>query len=287
MKRTAAPLLFLAAAQLAAFDWPQVQPVQLDSFYSYFGQLRGGTISSSLIFSEPSEVKAADGGYLTVIIREHNDETDFFPSALGNAVVIAHKDSLLTVYANIDAASLDEINVDRQDVEAGAPLGSTGDSAWQHGNSALEFQVIDTKNNTAINPRLLAPRIGRELPLSISGIVMQGRNGRFYEASRQNALPAGTYRVYARRQPTAVPYKTRISINGTLVDELLYDLLRQDGNQLCVSGRKNYPKDAVYPDGRLHLIGEANLAAGHNALQLTLIDILGKETSALYNLSIY
>ena len=80
MKKTAIICAAIAAAYTAAsaFEWPQEQQIQSDSFYSYFGQLRGDTISNSLIFSDPSEIKAADNGCLTVIIKEYNDDTDFF-----------------------------------------------------------------------------------------------------------------------------------------------------------------------------------------------------------------
>ena len=215
MKKTAIICAAIVAAYTAAnaFEWPQEQQIQSDSFYSYFGQLRGDTISNSLIFSDPSEIKAADNGCLTVIIKEYNDDTDFFPSTLGNAVIIAHSDNLMTVYGNIDAESLPENLSETKEITTGTPLGISGNSAWQQGHSSLEFQVIDTKNNTAINPRILMPRIGKELPLYPSGIVLQNRNGRTFKIAEQNVIPAGFYRVYQKRQAVAVPYKTHISVN--------------------------------------------------------------------------
>ncbi|MCI6322759.1 MULTISPECIES: M23 family metallopeptidase [Treponema] len=289
MKKTAIICAAIAAAYTAAsaFEWPQEQQIQSDSFYSYFGQLRGDTISNSLIFSDPSEIKAADNGCLTVIIKEYNDDTDFFPSTLGNAVIIAHSDNLMTVYGNIDAESLPENLSETKEIATGTPLGISGNSAWQQGHSSLEFQVIDTKNNTAINPRILMPRIGKELPLYPSGIVLQNRNGRTFKIAEQNVIPAGFYRVYQKRQAVAVPYKTHISVNGTIVDGTSYDLLRQDGSSICVSGKRNYPKTVLYPTPDLMLLGEVNFTQGKNAVQFTLSDILGKETSATYYLTNY
>ena len=289
MKKTAIICAVIAAAYTAAsaFEWPQEQQIQSDSFYSYFGQLRGDTISNSLIFSDPSEIKAADNGCLTVIIKEYNDDTDFFPSTLGNAVIIAHSDNLMTVYGNIDAESLPENLSEKKEIATGTPLGISGNSAWQQGHSSLEFQVIDTKNNTAINPRILMPRIGKELPLYPSGIVLQNRNGRTFKIAEQNVIPAGFYRVYQKRQAVAVPYKTHISVNGTIVDGTSYDLLRQDGSSICVSGKRNYPKTVLYPTPDLMLLGEVNFTQGKNAVQFTLSDILGKETSATYYLTNY
>lgn len=270
------------------FDWPQEEVIQSDQFYSYFGQLRGETISNSLIFSEPSDIKAADKGTIEIFIKEFNDNTDFFPSTLGNAVIISHSDNLLTVYGNIDFDTINsEIFNSSEMIETGTVLGKSGNSAWQQGRSSLEFQVIDTKNNTAINPRLLMPRVGKELPLYYNEVILQNKNGRQFNASTQNSLPAGTYKVYKKRQAVASPYRTRVAINGTVVDQISYDLLRQDDFQICVSGKKNYAKNILYPNNDLQLLGETTLTSGKNALQLTLIDILGKETYATYMLSIY
>lgn len=288
MKRFIISACILLISSIAfSFDWPQEKVVQSDQFYSYFGQLRGETISNSLIFSEISDVKAADDGYLTVIINEYSDHTDFFPSTLGNAVILSHTDNLLTVYGNIDSESILKEAFNENSIKCGETFGTSGNSAWQQGHSSLEFQVIDTKNNTSINPRLLMPRVGKELPLYYNEIYLQGKNGRQYNIMNQNILPSGIYKVYKKRQAVAVPYRTRVAINGTVVDQISYDLLRQDDNQICVSGRKNYSKSILYPNNDLQLLGEATLTPGKNALQLTITDILGKEVNATYLLTIH
>lgn len=288
MKRFIISACILLISSIAfSFDWPQEKVVQSDQFYSYFGQLRGETISNSLIFSEISDVKAADDGYLTVIINEYSDHTDFFPSTLGNAVILSHTDNLLTVYGNIDSESILKEAFNENSIKCGETFGTSGNSAWQQGHSSLEFQVIDTKNNTSINPRLLMPRVGKELPLYYNEIYLRGKNGRQYNVMNQNILPSGIYKVYKKRQAVAVPYRTRVAINGTVVDQISYDLLRQDDNQICVSGRKNYSKSILYPNNDLQLLGEATLTPGKNALQLTITDILGKEVNATYLLTIH
>lgn len=287
-KITAFIFITFAIFSAHSFDWPQEEVIQSDQFYSYFGQLRGDTISNSLIFSEPSEIKSADKGTLEIFIKEFNDNTDFFPSTLGNAIIVAHSDNLLTVYGNIDYDTINtELLTSSETIESGTIFGKSGNSAWQQGRSSLEFQVIDTKNNTAINPRLLMPRVGKELPLYYNEVVLQNKNGRQYNVSTQSTLPSGTYKVYKKRQAVAAPYKTRVAINGTVVDQISYDLLRQEDFQICISGKKNYSKSVLYPNSELQLLGETTLTSGKNALQLTLIDILGKETYATYMLSIY
>ncbi len=280
-------LVYFNIFNIFAFDWPTSKVVQSDQFYSYFGQLKGGTISNSLIFSEPSEVKASDKGKTVAVISDFEDMTDFFPSTLGNAVIILHNDNLMTVYGNIDSETISENLKESKYIEAGTELGFTGNSAWQQGRSSLEFQIIDINNNTSVNPRLFMPRVGKELPLYYGDVVLQNRNGKRFKVATQNTLPSGLYKVYRKRQSVAVPYKTRVSINGTVVDQISYDVLMQSDLQLCAVGKKNYPKDILYPNSDLQLIGEVSLTPGKNALQLLLSDILGKETLATYIVTIY
>lgn len=49
-KITAFIFITFAIFSAHSFDWPQEEVIQSDQFYSYFGQLRGDTISNSLIF---------------------------------------------------------------------------------------------------------------------------------------------------------------------------------------------------------------------------------------------
>lgn len=280
-------LVYFDIFNIFAFDWPTSKVVQSDQFYSYFGQLRGGTISNSLIFSEPSEIKASDKGKTVAVISDFEDMTDFFPSTLGNAVIVLHNDNLMTVYGNIDSETISENLRESKYIDAGSELGFTGNSAWQQGRSSLEFQIIDINNNTSVNPRLFMPRVGKELPLYYGDVVLQNRNGKRFKIATQNALPSGLYKVYRKRQSVAVPYKTRVSINGTVVDQISYDVLMQSDLQLCAVGKKNYPKDVLYPNSDLQLIGEVSLTPGKNALQLLLCDILGKESPATYIVTVY
>ena len=100
-------LLTLTSFFAFSFDWPQAE-VSKNSFNSYFGQNRGGILSTSIIFSEPEEVKVAEDGYITAIITDNSDDSDFFPSTLGTAVIIAHNDELVSVYGNLDEETLNK-----------------------------------------------------------------------------------------------------------------------------------------------------------------------------------
>lgn len=270
------------------FNWPQTEQINSDSFHSYFAQLRGNTISNSLIFQEPSTVQAADQGFISMIMVDYQDDSDFFPTALGNTIVICHNDSLATIYGNLEEETVINCLFKNEVVENAEVLGQTGNSAWQHGKSSLEFQVIDLKNRTSINPRILMPRIGNELELYTQNVTLIAKNGRRHELAVSRSIPAGTYKIYQKRLSVAVPYKTQIFLNGTLVDSISFGVLSEEDNKVCVKGNKSYSKEDLYPDKNLILTGEANFTAGQILLQISLKDINEKkEYNANYSLSVY
>ena len=152
------PFIILSIPFFAhAFDWPQ-ENVNKDSFYSYFSQLRGGTTSSSLIFSESSSIHASESGVILIKFDEHDDDMGWFESPLGNTLIIQHEDSFSTVYANLDEETIPKTLSGK--IEKGTLLGQSGNSSWQDGASALEFQVLDSKNHYSVNPRILLPWTG-------------------------------------------------------------------------------------------------------------------------------
>lgn len=270
--------------QTAAFDWPQDE-VTKDSFTSYFGQNRGNILSTSVIFSEPAEIKAAEDGYVLAILTENNDDSEFFPSTLGTAVILAHDDNLLSVYGNIDKDSL-TLNETEKTIEAGAILGQSGNSGYQNNNGNLEFQIVDAKNKSAINPKVLMPRSESELPLSLSGIIIQSKNKDFYDINTYKTFNSGLYKVYFKRNAIAAPYKTSISINGLIVDQISYDTITQENNKLCIIGKKKYTSNDVFPEENLQLIGEAMFTPGRATLGLVITDFLGNVKQLNYSIII-
>ena len=264
-----------------AFDWPQ-NAVKSDSFFSYFGQLRGGQISSSLIFYDPSPVKASEDGKVVAVLSEHNDEMGWFESPLGNAVVVSHNDNLMTVYGNLDADYSPENIFELSDVSTGTSFGTSGNSGWQQGTSCLEFQVIDLLQKTAINPRVLMPHEGHERELSVGAITAVGKNGTSYPVWNKMSLPAGQYMIYRARQKNTIPYKTSVSVNGALTEVISYDKLKQSEKRLCVVGNNFYPVEKVYPNKDLQLLSLLTLSSGKNIVSITVTDILGAEKAAEY-----
>lgn len=284
MKKTIiSTLLILTSLSAFSFDWPQAE-VTKNSFNSYFGQNRGGTLSTSIIFSEPEEVKAAENGYITAILTENSDDSEFFPSTLGTAVILAHNDELISVYGNLDEETLTIKN--EKELDAGAIIASSGSSGYQENNSNLEFKIIDAKNKSAINPNVLMPRAEEELPLSLSGIIIVNKNNDYYDINTYKTYSSGLYKIYFKRNPIAAPYKTTVSINGVLVDQLSYDMITQENNKLCIIGKKKYTASDVFPNNDLQLLGEAMFTPGRATLGLTISDMLGNVKQLNYNIVI-
>ena len=286
MKKIFTALILISAGLTAfCFDWPQAE-VTKDSFNSYFGQNSGGILSNSVIFSAPEEVKAAEDGYITAIITEYNDDSDFFPSTLGTAVIISHNDDLISVYGNLDAETLTLKNENEHTIDGGATIASSGNSGYQENHSNLEFKIIDSKNKSAINPQVLMPRAEEEIPLSLSGIVIGSKNNDFYDINTYKTFSSGLYKVYFKRNPIASPYKTSISINGVIVDQLSYDMITQENNKLCIIGKKKYTDADIFPNEDLQLLGEAMFTPGRVTLGLSISDILGNVKQLNYNIVI-
>lgn len=269
----------------SAFDWPQNE-TSSDSFFSYFGQLRGGTIEPSIVFSENSEVKAAEKGNVAIILTEHDKDYGWFESTLGNTVIIAHADQMDTIYANLDEDDFAAKDFTKTEVRQGEYLGTSGNSGWQMGENCLEFQVIDTKTSSAVNPRGLMPRIGNELPLVMGRIYLEDEAGVLHNLLNEHVLAPGMYKVYHTRQEVAVPKRTSVALNGVTIETIYYDTLKEVDGHLCAIGNKNYTVEQLYPDPSRQLLGCVQLTTGKAALKLALVDILETAQTITYNLEI-
>ncbi len=279
-------LLTLISLPLIAFDWPQ-EETESDMFYSYYGQLRGDQISSSLIFTDPSEVNACQDGQIAVILTEHDDGMGWFNSTLGNCIIISHSDNLNTVYGNLENSSIPEELSTKQKAEKKEILGYSANSGWQKSQSCLEFQVYDTKNNTSVNPRILLPRKGKELSLHCTNLTLIDKEGTEWELSKTRKIPSGNYKIYKDRQEVAVPFKTLVAINGVTNETISYETLSQVERKLCIHGNDFYSKEVFYPANDKQLLGKVLFTKGYNSLSITLVNILGITQTFTYNLEIY
>jgi hypothetical protein len=267
------------AAALAAFDWTQ-DGVNINSFLTEFARLRGRMLSPSLVFAHGAEIRASEQGTVTVIIREPDSEANRFYSTLGNAVIVNHSDDLITVYGNLAEVSVFG-NVDSQSI-----IGVSGSSGWQPGESGLEFQAADIKNRKVINPRILLPHFEAELPLAVSTVTAVNRQNETFTLSAAARLASGQYSLYLSGL-RGFPFRTSVSVNGALIETIVYDTLHEQNGKLAVYGNRYYTTAEIYPDERTLFLADVVLARGRNTVRVLLSDINNKETQATYSFEVY
>lgn len=289
MKNT--KIIFTALALLAmpvllfAYDWPQPES-ETNTVKSQFGQLRGSTISSSMIFSEKQEVKSCDKGKSIAVISEHEDDFGWFESPLGTAIIVEHGDKLCTVYANLDRNTI----TDYQDVftvSAGETLGTSGQSAWHNEGDYLEFKVFDTKSHTAVNPKILMPKSGREKVLDAGEITLEDKNGNKRNLLVERKIPSGTYFVYRKRNEIEMPFQTLIAVNGNTTEKISYETMTEKNGRLSIRGNSFYSSKDLYPDSVKQLLGTVQFNKGQNTLSITMVNLLGNQAAISYKLDIY
>lgn len=272
---------------LFAFDFP-FDDIAQDAFAMNFGEFSGETINTSLKFTREGNVKALDDGKLILVMTDEDDESRFFPSTLGSSIYISHKDGIMSIYGNLDKTSITSEFIDESVITKGEVIASTGKSGWQDVKSTLELQVLDVTSGTAVNPRTLLPRIEKEKRIVNGEITLLNKDGRYTSLAATRTFPSGVYKVYERRVGNYTVYKTYTGINGDIQEVISYDSVRGDNNQLYINGQsKKYPGTVVYPDDKLHLLGEVNLKPGKSILLIEQENLLGEKATNNYNISAY
>jgi hypothetical protein len=254
------------------------------SFSSVFAGLRGNMLSGSLVFNSRGEVRAADEGIALAVIRDPVNGSDRFYSPLGNAVAIDHNDDLLTVYGNLGTIALDSVPLD---LNIGDVIGVSGSSGWQGAENGLEFQVIDVKQERIINPKRLMRPLADERPAQIGGLSAVSKRGENYRILETPSFPTGVYTLYHDFNPTFFPNKTTISVNGTDVETITYDMMGERNGKLAIRGKKYYTQEEIFLGARRMVLGEVTLLRGRNTIRVVALNINGVETGAVYVVNNY
>lgn len=276
---------FLLSFSLFAFEWP-IENFETNATRSFFGQNKGGILSTSLVFTDPSPIHATENGKVLIVMTDENDDNDFFPSTLGTSCIIQH-DNLISVYGNLDSENLEESSFSKNKIESGDTIGYSGNSGWQDDRSSLEFQIVDTGNKTAINPKILLSRSAEKNDISITNVYAVNKNGDIFDLKNSKSFSSGIYRFYQTRKEIYVPFRSSIGINGVISDQISYDTIIQENGKSCVIGKKKYSSTDIYPNENLILIGEAMMTAGRTAVTITVQDMLENTKIVNYTLNIY
>jgi hypothetical protein len=276
-------LLFAVSFLLPAFEWP-MENVNALSFSSGFAELRGNMLSGSLVFISHGEVHAADNGITLAIIRDPDNGSDRFYSPLGNAVVIDHNDDLLTVYSNLETIAPHSLPFD---LNTGDVIGVSGSSGWQGAQNGLEFQVIDVQQERVIKPKRLMRPLADERPARVGGLSAVNKRSENYRFSEVSSFPIGVYTLYHDFDRMFLPNTTTVSVNGTDIETITYDMMVERNGKLAIRGKKYYTQEEIYIDERRMILGEVTLLRGRNTIRVVAQNINGMETSAVYVVNNY
>ena len=277
-------MLFLVISLLSAFNWPQLIETNQD-ISTYFGQPRGSAFSNSIVFENPSEVKPAEDGYLLINLKTGIADMGWYENTLGNAVILAHENDLLTVYGNLEEIIIPE-SQESTIITKSQNLGYSGSTGWQKGKNSLEFQIIDTKSSKVINPFILMPSLQAKTDLVIKDFVAVNNSGKEIPISNYSKLNSGVYNLFIQKQPSGTTYKTSVYVNGAVVENIIYDVLSSSENRLTVLGKENYFFDEIYKNNEKQFLAEVVLPRGRNQITITIEDFFGNQKTTTYTIEV-
>ena len=291
--------LFAAAFAATAFaagalEWPVARPEIL----SLFGQRGVNGIERGIVMEGGRTVRAAGDGFVLTVIEENRNMTGF-PSALGNAMLIAHSDGIVSVYGNLESAEMP----DGGRVETNAVIARTGNSAWQaraaargqEGRGVCIFQVEDQAQNTLLNPLLLLPQVQDEFRPTIARVTLVSQSGRSYNPETSTTVAAGSYRVYAavtdlyvRDSAQLAPFRVAVVVNGREASAVSFDTMSKKQNMLVPNSTPQYfdGSSPVYSEDGSIYAGNISLARGRSEVTIAARDFAGNERTASYLLQV-
>lgn len=236
---------------------------------SVLGKTRFGEVERGITYADSENVRVAGHGFLLMKFQKKYG----FPSTLGNSVIIAHDNGLVSVYGNLEDESITEFD----NIQSGSTIARTGNSAF--GNSGdLIFQVIDTVQKAKLNPLLLLPEIQDKSRPALDSLVLTNSQGTDYAIYQNRRIRPGEYRVYVSSYDTIgrpgvrMPvYKTTFFVNGQEICEMRTETLKEKDGTLYYSGDSEIKVKA--DTGKGTEIGSVLLKPGKNTVSVELVDL--------------
>ncbi len=262
-----------------AFEWPQ-SPLQVNSLFS---EVRGDGFNTSVVFAMPGEVSVAENGKVIMTLENEQSNMGWFESPLGNAVIVAHRNEMLSVYSNLVNIKVNGIS---PDVLIGDVIGVSGQSAWKDEGEGVGFQIIDTKMKTLINPVALMQESPQNRSAPIVGAVMVNRNNESFPMYNGASFKAGAYTLYMQRPEIGMIHNSSVTLNGEIIETISYDTLAQVDENLIVVGNKNYTYNEIYPNKGEMRLAEVLLSRGTNTIEVSLSNVGRTQSYARYRISV-
>lgn len=275
------------AGDAHSFSWPAKEWDKAKSIFT-FSQNRKDRFCQSLVLRGVQTASATDKGKIIAVITEKQSDGDWFESPLGNALIISHDDSLISVYGNLtpqSAAALSQKTC-LEDEEA---LGQTGMSSWSESEEGgeLEFQIADAGSKTFINPIILMPRNLKPPKIELDGISIENQFGRAYNLAALRSAPAGVYKIYKKRQADVNVYKSELYVNGAEIEKISKKTLKCQDGRLALAGKELYTSQEFYPAGDREFLGHILLPHGSDTVTLVASDIFDSASTLNFTVSGY
>ena len=275
-------LLFLASSA-SALEWP-VAEVKIRSL---FGQRDESRIGRGVILDDADIVRAAGNGTRVVTVSGGRNMAGF-PSTLGNAVIIAHDDGLMTVYGNLESP---ERFTAHDAIETGNILGKAGSSGWATPGDLL-FQVLDLERKTVLNPSLVLPARADSRGPAIRNVVAVSPSGQPSVLGSAKYVRQGQYRVYAEVTDTIdgsnaalAPFRVSVVVNGSEAIAVPFEVLRAEGGKLFLDSPELTAAN-FYGDPERMYLGSVTLNRGRADIAIIARDSNGNERSVQFSLQI-
>lgn len=271
------------ASGLVALEWPVavVKPL------SFFGQRSAGVIERGIVLYNEDTVRAAGHGSVLITL-EQNSNMDGFPGTLGNAVILAHDDGLLTVYGNLDSA--DRLG-DAVQIDSASILGNNGASGWGKPKTCT-FQVIDQVKKTVLNPMLLLPGLKDTHGPIIKDVVVVSSNNQISSLGSVKLVKQGKYRLYADvsdivdgNNADLSPFRISVLVNGKEYSTIPFELMKEKDGRLYISSPE-YTWNALYSDPTRTFLAEIPLTRGRADISVIARDTADNERSVLFGVQI-
>lgn len=270
-----------------SFSWPLSDWNKTRSIFT-FSQNRKGAYCQSLIFEDAQNAVSADKGKVIAVITEKQGDGDWFESTLGNALIISHDDSLISVYGNLSEETAMDLTKKRV-VDDEEELGKTGSSSWNESQEGgqLEFQIADRASKTFINPIILMPRNNKPPRLTLENLTIENQFGRTYNLSSLRSIPAGVYKIYKKRQMDVNAYKSEVFVNGAELEKITKEAVKCQNGTFLLLGSEAYASADFYPDDNLELLGHILLPHGSDTITIVVSDIFENKATANFTLSAF
>lgn len=281
-------LLYLKAeaVELPTLKLPVNETIVSSMFAdSSFGE---GIFQAGIIFNGEEFVKAAQHGKKLIVI-ENKQSLKNFPSALGNAVIIAHEAGLQTVYGGLDSGAL----ISETDIESGAVIGrSSPDSEGKP--VPLIFQVIDSKEKIFIHPMKLLPFQVLEDKIApvIKNTFLVDENGKIFNLEKVKNIRQGSYSLFSsisdginNSAGNFSPLEIVIFVNGITSGRLPFYELEGSKGQVYLRNTKYSAAELYSRKGHIYL-GKISLTRGSIELILNAADFSQNETKVSYTFKV-